>query len=257
MKLTIRLLGVSLRQAFASKRFWLAGIAVGLMLWLPCLRMVRIMDTTFGLTTSTTSSGASVFLLALLPAVPLGCFYATEYTGGAVPFWTIRAGVGRYIRCKFTAAVLAAMGVYLVGALLGTAGMVLSGVPFLPETNSGYMFAEFVDEGRPLQTYIFIVLFYMITAACWTAVAVFLSTCVPNVYITLAGPSFFFIFCVWLGQYWPKEYEWCSPKYWGEHFYDAGDPYRSMLLKAGVTLAVIIVLGAASVANGKRRQRNA
>ena len=90
-----------------------------------------------------------------------------------------------------------------------------------------------------------------------TLLAVFLSTCVPNVYITLAGPSFFFIFCVWLGQYWPKEYEWCSPKYWGEHFYDAGDPYRSMLLKAGVTLAVIIVLGAASVANGKRRQQNA
>lgn len=175
MKLTIRLLRVSLRQAFWGWRFLLASICMAAMFIFPIYRMqVGIMD---GVSAAIRGTGAEMMILALLPVIPFGCFYAMEDTGGAIPFWAIRTGTGRYISCKTVAAILSAMGVFIAGVLLYSVVAFLNGRAFMDGIQADYSYYQFGCQGQPVITLLFYMIHYMFTAGVWTAVGVFVSTC--------------------------------------------------------------------------------
>lgn len=255
MKVTTRLLGVSLRQAFWGWRFLLASICMAAMFIFPIYRMqVGIMD---GVSAAIHGTGAEMMILALLPVIPFGCFYAMEDTGGAIPFWAIRAGTGRYVSCKTVAAILSAMGVFIAGVLLYSVVAFLNGRAFMAGMQTDYSYYQFGYQGQPVITLLFYVIHYMFTAGVWTAVGVFVSTCVPNLYVTLAAPSVIYMFIMWFDQYWPPELAWCNVRNLTAYIYDCQEPGQTLLLHVGVCLVYMVILTLASVANGKRRQQNA
>ena len=129
MKLTFRLLGVSLRQAFGRWRFLLPCICMAVLFLVPTYRIQT--DVVDGISVALNGTGAELMMLALLPVIPFGCFYAMEDTGGAIPFWAIRAGTGRYVSCKTVAAILSAMGVFIAGVLLYSVVAFLNGRAFM------------------------------------------------------------------------------------------------------------------------------
>lgn len=255
MKLTFRLLGVSLRQAFIGWRFLLASICMAAMFIFPIYRMqVGIMD---GISQAIRGTGAELMILALLPVIPFGSFYATEYTGGAMSFWTIRAGTKRYIGSKTVAAILSAMGVFVVGILLYVIVAFLDGRELMAKIQTDSSYYLFGYRGQPVLSLIFYVVHYMFSAGVWAAMGVFVSTCLPNLYVALAAPSVIYMLVMWFDQYWPPELGWCNPYHLTGYIYDQPDPVQTLLLHIGVCLVYMVILTLASVANGKRRQQNA
>ena len=251
MKLTFRLLRVGLRQAFRGWRFLLPCICMAVLFLVPTYRMqVNVVD---GISVAIRGTGAELMMLALLPVIPFGCFYAMEDTGGAIPFWAIRAGTGRYISCKTVAAILSAMGVLAVGALLYVAVALLNGRAFLSDMMDDTSYYQF---GNVL-TLVFYIVHYMFTAGVWAAVGVFVSTCLPNLYVALAAPSVIYMLVIWFDQYWPQELGWCNPYHLTGYIYDQPDPIQTLLLHIGGCLVCMVLLTLVSVANGKRRQQNA
>lgn len=251
MKLTFRLLRVSLRQAFGGWRFLLPCICMAVLFLVPTYRIQT--DVVDGISVALNGTGAELMMLALLPVIPFGCFYAMEDTGGAIPFWAIRAGTGRYVSCKTVAAILSAMGVFAVGVLLYVAVALLNGRAFLSDMMDDTSYYQF---GNAL-TLVFYIVHYMFTAGVWAAVGVFVSTCLPNLYVALAAPSVIYMLVMWFDQYWPPELGWCNVRNLTASLYDCVEPGQTLLLHVGVCLVYMVILTLASVANGKRRQQNA
>ena len=165
--------------------------------------------------------------------------------------------MGRYIACKFAAAVVCAMAVFLLGVFLYSGILFLTGAPLWDGTiNNTFSYAQLLEQNNPWGYYLIKVFHYACSAAWFAALGMWISSLVPDVYVTLAAPVVLYMMALCLSVLCgvPERY---SFGMFGEGIHDMGTPQATLLFKIGITLASCLLLGWLSIQNVKRRVRHA
>ena len=257
MKLTGSLFCGNLRQGLLSRRFPLVAVATALLLWLPFIPATGVMSVIDAFDFSITGGGVFVVILGILPLLPFACSYASDHKDGVVRFFIIRAGVGRYIACKFAAAVVCAMTVFLLGVFLYSGILFLTGMPFWDGLiNNSLSYAQLLEQNNPWGYYLIKVFHYACSAAWFAALGMWISSLVPDVYVTLAAPVVLYMMALCLSVLCGVPWQYSFTMF-GEGIHDMGTPQATLLFKIGITLASCLLLGWLSIQNVKRRVRHA
>lgn len=200
-------------------------------------------------------TGASLAVLCILPLFPYAMRYAQEVQSGAASYIIIRAGVLRYACAKAAA-------VFLSGAAVTALGLSLfllcavTVCPLFNSLSSAMGYAEPLDAGRPLLHILCVLLHHGMTGGMMACLALCVSAAIPSGYVALSMPVVLYLLALRAAPSGPSPH-WLSPTCLVQVVYDTGTAAGTLLVKAGVTAALCLLLCAGTHAMMQRRLRRA
>lgn len=250
-------LRASFRRAFFSPAFFLAPVGLAVFMLGEVLLLKRKADNAFLAYSFAFSTGSvNDMIYKTLPLFPFALSYAEDVYSGAIPFWSVRCGVRRYVRGVWvTAAVTGFLAVFLGLMLFDTVVFTTIPVPELREDQN--LFGNFLKFGTPVP-YLLVDGFYKALSGAMTAcMAVWFSSMIPDRLATIVSPVIVDFF-----------YEWVVSLS-GIPFYrlnlvdglmvEGGGELRwlwTILAKLATALVLCTALGLLAELNAKRRQKN-
>ena len=202
-------------------------------------------------------SGLDTILFCILPVIPFAAAYADDHRAGAIQFYTIRSGVGRYAASQFGTALF--LGFCTVFAGLAICGLVF--LPFMPLSRSYHAYdayAPVLINGHALPYALLLMINRSLSGAIMAAFGACAASFIPNRYVVFIAPTVvYMLFGRAINSNNTILPMFLTPPYvLGTLIYDAGGPAASILLKLGISAALCVLLGLVTVLNVKRRQRH-
>ncbi len=259
-----RAVTVALYQLATSPAFYLAIVGIVLLnfaamwetLWLEIPADTGFIDFAYVMSYVVNLS-YFVYLYVFLASVP----YVTSFCGDQncqyIKPMVVRCGVRRYCVSKILGCALSAYLVIMVGLLL-TSGLVLLRYPMF----NGYSydlltppFNELAHGPVPMLYFIFQYSCLGMNGALWAVVGLTVSAWLPNRFVALASPLFFYYILTDLLSKWLPA--WISPFSLGKGADVLGLPaWPTFLYITGVFIVLIILVGLVFTHLVKRRVRN-
>lgn len=198
--------------------------------------------------------GSFTMVLGLFPLLPYSLSYADERNQRILSFWVIRTGVKTYIWEKFFVSVISGMVAYILGMVLYACMACIQFPFFSGRISANDAYSGYLEQGKPFLYYALALIHYSFSAAFFCGVAVWISTCIPNRSVVLMLPVLVYLTIIRINDA-------CSflpmrPQSLVESITDAGSPLLSMLVKAGVTCLVLLLLGILTVEQAERRLKH-
>lgn len=244
------------RRAFFSPAFFLAAAGVAAVLLGEVLLLKRKANNAFlAYGFAFGSGGVEMVIYMILPVFPFALSYAEDVYSGAVPFWSVRCGIQRYVRGVWvTAAVTGFLTVFLGLMLFDT--VVFTTIP-VPEVEADEnLFGNFLKYGSPVP-YLLVDGFYKALSGAMTAcIAVWFSSMVPDRLATIVSPVILDFLYIRIISVFPYYYNFKLIK---GITIEGGGELRwlwTILAKLATALALCTALGLLAEHNAKRRQKN-
>ena len=249
-------LRASFRRAFFSPAFFLAPVGLAVFMLGEVLLLKRKADNAFLAYSFAFSTGSvNDMIYKTLPLFPFALSYAEDVYSGAIPFWSVRCGIRRYVRGVWvTAAVTGFLTVFLGLMLFDTVVFTTIPVPELREDQN--LFGNFLKFGTPVP-YLLVDGFYNGLSGAMTAcIAVWFSSMVPDRLATLAAPVILDFLYIRIISVFPYYYKFRLIK--GIAIEGGGELnwLWTILAKLATALVLCTALGLLAELNAKRRQKN-
>ena len=244
------------RRAFFSPAFFLAPVGLAAVLLGEVLLLKRKANNAFSAYGfAFGSGGVEMVIYMILPVLPFALSYAEDVYSGAVPFWSVRCGIRRYVRGVWvTAAVTGFLTVFLGLMLFDTVIFTTMTVPELREGQN--LFENFLKFGTPVP-YLLVDSFYKALSGAMTAcIAVWFSSMVPDRLATIVSPVILDFLYIRIISVFPYYYNFKLIK---GITIEGGGELRwlwTILAKLATALALCTALGLLAEHNAKRRQKN-
>lgn len=249
-------LRASFRRAFFSPAFFLAPVGLAAVLLGEVLLLKRKADDAFSAYSfAFGGSGVEMVIYMILPVLPFALSYAEDVYSGAIPFWSVRCGVRRYVRSVWvTAAVTGFLTVFLGLMLFDT--VVFTAIP-VPEVEADEnLFGNFLKYGSPVP-YLLVDGFYKALSGAMTAcTAVWFSSMIPDRLATIVSPVILDFLYIRIISVFPYYYNFKLIK---GITIEGGGELRwlwTILAKLATALVLCTALGLLAEHNAKRRQKN-
>lgn len=244
------------RRAFFSPAFFLAAAGVAVVLLGEVLLLKRKANNAFSAYGfAFGSGGVEMVIYMILPVLPFALSYAADVYSGAVPFWSVRCGIRRYVRGVWVTASLTGFCTVFFGILLFDA--VLFTTMTVPELREGQnLFENFLKFSTPVP-YLLVDGFYNGLSGAMTAcIAVWFSSMIPDRLATLAAPVILDFLYIRIISVFPYYYKFRLIK--GITIEGGGELnwLWTILAKLATALVLCTVLGLLAEYNAKRRQKN-
>ena len=244
------------RRAFFSPAFFLAAAGVAAVLLGEVLLLKRKANNAFlAYGFAFGSGGVEMVIYMILPVFPFALSYAEDVYSGAVPFWSVRCGIRRYVRGVWvTAAVTGFLTVFLGLMLFDT--VVFTTIP-VPEVEADEnLFGNFLKYGSPVP-YLLVDGFYKALSGAMTAcTAVWFSSMIPDRLATIVSPVILDFLYIRIISVFPYYYNFKLIK---GITIEGGGELRwlwTILAKLATALVLCTALGLLAEHNAKRRQKN-
>lgn len=197
------------------------------------------------------SSGNLMLVLALVPLIPFTLSFGMEYQQKAILPWIIRSGVKSYALGKLSLSLISA---FLTTAI-GLAFVVLILSIWLPVHQHGVgteAYSIYLVNGQVIRYLIFYIAHISLSSVLFAMIAFWVSTMMPNRYVTLAAPvvCYYLLHRLTSSLNIPVQFK---AMYIFESVYDAGTVWSSFLLKLMTVLIISLPLAYLSYINIKRR----
>ena len=250
-------LRASFRRAFFSPAFFLAPVGLAVFMLGEVLLLKRKADNAFLAYSFAFSTGSvNDMIYKTLPLFPFALSYAEDVYSGAVPFWSVRCGIRRYVRGVWvTAAVTGFLTVFLGLMLFDT--VVFTTIP-VPEVKADEnLFGNFLKFGTPVP-YLLVDGFYKALSGAMTdCTAVWFSSMIPDRLATIVSPVIVDFFYEWVVSL-------SGIPFYRLNLVDGlmveGDGELrwlwTILAKLATALVLCTALGLLAEHNAKRRQKN-
>ena len=249
-------LRASFRRAFFSPAFFLAPVGLAVFMLGEVLLLKRKADNAFLAYSFAFSTGSvNDMIYKTLPLFPFALSYAEDVYSGAIPFWSVRCGVRRYVRGVWvTAAVTGFLAVFLGLMLFDT--VVFTTIP-VPEVEADEnLFGNFLKYGSPVP-YLLVDGFYKALSGAMTAcTAVWFSSMIPDRLATIVSPVILDFLYIRIISVFPYYYNFKLIK---GITIEGGGELRwlwTILAKLATALVLCTALGLLAEHNAKRRQKN-
>ena len=249
-------LRASFRRAFFSPAFFLAPVGLAVFMLGEVLLLKRKADNAFLAYSFAFSTGSvNDMIYKTLPLFPFALSYAEDVYSGAIPFWSVRCGVRRYVRGVWvTAAVTGFLTVCLGLMLFDT--VVFTTIP-VPEVKADEnLFGNFLKYGTPVP-YLLVDGFYKALSGAMTAcTAVWFSSMIPDRLATIVSPVILDFLYIRIISVFPYYYNFKLIK---GITIEGGGELRwlwTILAKLATALVLCTALGLLAEHNAKRRQKN-
>ena len=243
-------LKIQLRRALAPKLLFIVLLIVIVEIM---GNSIDIRNGAFGMVVNGTGMG---YLTALiLPAVVFSDSLASEWENQAVKYWVIRSGIRKYALSKMTAAGAAgfaclflAFGIMiLIGGLFGpwyTAGLGGS-VPY----------AKLLEQGQIFQGYLMILLDKGLSGAVTAVLGMAASTYITNSFCAVSAPLVIVLTASRLAEFFHIPYAWEPVSFFlSLHPQEpVPAPVVTLLIKAGISLMLLLILTVIAVHQMERR----
>lgn len=251
----LQVLSVDLKRAFLSLRFPAAvlGIAIVLLLSASHRLFTGLGSVYEAYHASTSLTSSEFFSLILFPLLPYSLSFSEDVHSGAARYWCLRVGTKKFCLSRLFVSVLAAICSSFLGLWLFIG--ILS--PFFPVHGvaaNGGPYGQFLQEGKPLTFFAFEFIHMSLSAALFSALAVLVSACVPNSFISLAFPTVLYIVALAVAQN-LKTPLWFNLGVVMVGRYNAGSPLASVGVK---TLNIVLrdaVIGYVAMVLMQRRMK--
>ncbi|MDD6175686.1 MAG: hypothetical protein PUC59_08025 [Firmicutes bacterium] len=245
------------RRAFFSPAFFLAAAGVAAVLLGEVLLLKRKANNAFSAYGfAFGGGGVDMIIYMILPVLPFALSYAADVYSGAVPFWSVRCGIRRYVRGVWVTASLTGFCTVFFGILLFDAVLFTTmTVPELMEDQN--LFGNFLKFGTPVP-YLLVDSFYKGLSGAMTAcIAVWFSSMVPDRLATIASPvvlDFLYIRVITIPGFFYDRFRLIK----GINIEGGGELnwLWTILAKLATALVLCTVLGLLAEYNAKRRQKN-
>ncbi|MCD8120572.1 MAG: hypothetical protein LUE29_14045 [Lachnospiraceae bacterium] len=201
MKTFFRATGKELSYGVRSIRFWVAAIALGVVILMDAYWIGSVLSDVdvISITDQILTGGSYMFWVRFcLCVIPFGCCYYDEYANQASKYRLTRAGRVTYGLSKVMAGMLLTLGIVIVANLLACGVMIACGIPFvLPREYSeytgelisyNYQYFWLLGHDHPILLYMVQVLFSAQAGICFCSLTILLSTFIKNKFILLAMP---------------------------------------------------------------------
>ena len=249
-------LRASFRRAFFSPAFFLAPVGLAVFMLGEVLLLKRKADNAFLAYSFAFSTGSvNDMIYKTLPLFPFALSYAEDVYSGAIPFWSVRCGVRRYVRGIWvTAAVTGFLTVFLGLMLFDTVIFTTMTVPEVEADEN--LFGNFLKYGSPVP-YLLVDGFYKALSGAMTAcMAVWFSSMIPDRLATIVSPVILDFLYIRIISVFPYYYNFKLIK---GITIEGGGELRwlwTILAKLATALVLCTALGLLAEHNAKRRQKN-
>lgn len=197
--------------------------------------------------------GGSLFLMTgILPLFAYATTFASEWEQRATSFWLVRTGVRRYAISKVLVSALSGFLTTFVGLALFVL-IIRIKLPLSSDASAGgSVYASLVEQGMPIQYFLFHITHFSLTAALFAVIAIWVSTYIPNKFVTIAAPLVIYFVTFRFTTQLPIP-EYLKADSIVELIYDAGSPSASLLIKLGIVVLLCTLMGFATVRQIRRR----
>lgn len=198
------------------------------------------------------TGGGSLFLMTgILPLFPFATTFASEWGQQATNFWTVRTGIRNYAVGKVIVSALAGFLTTAVGLSLFFLLMRIK-LPLFSAPSSGDAYASLLDQEMPIRYLLYHVTHISLTSALFAVVALWISTYLPNRFVTVAAPLvIYFVAHRFTTQLDIPEY--LKATWIVEQIYDAGSLNATLLIKLGIVVSLCMLMGYGTVRQIRRR----
>jgi hypothetical protein len=196
------ILQIDLKRAFLSWRFLFStvGIAITMLVSSTYLLFTGLPSAYQVYSAAMGRSGSELLTLILLPLLPYSLSFAADWNAHAIPYWTVRVGARKYCASRLLASALSAWAAVFLGLWL----FVLLLLPFFPlhiYEASGGAYGCFLQEGRQELFFLFEFAHQAFTSLFFSSLAILVSACVPDPFLSLAFPFGFYLVGTAVSQY--------------------------------------------------------
>lgn len=250
----IHVLRSNFNRAIFSWRFLLYSSLIILAMLIIAFPLMQVTGDAIDLLGATLGGthGGLMLVIATLPLLPYTLSFATEWEERAVLPAVIRAGAKRYAIGKVFASVISAFLSLAVSCVVFI--MIMSFMmPIYQSTYAGESYHVLLDNDKIVTFLIFAITDYALRALTFSAIAFFVSTLIPNKFVTLTAPVVVYFFTSRLTSSAPLGYRVMD---FFEGTYIVGSPLANLMLKAIVACGITLILSISSVFLIKRRIQN-
>lgn len=253
MKPFISLLKVGFRRAIFSWHFLLSVSSVTLVLMMTSLGMIGPQSDVLSVAIIS-GSGNIPLIVGILPLIPFAITFASEWEERAVSFWIIRSGVRAYAISKLMVSAWSGFLATFTGILLHTL-LLWTQLPLYTTFQTGDAYAPLLDAGMPWPYLLSAAAHLSLSSALFAVVALWISTYIPNKWTALTAPVVLYFVLLRLTR------NWDIPPFLKigtlvEGTYHAGSPLTALLLKLGVVMFLIWLMGYGTIGQIGRRVRH-
>ena len=203
-------------------------------------------------------SGMEFLTLNILPLLGFSMAMASDHEDKAIPFWSIRCGIERYIISKFLVASIAGFAVLFISCILFI-------IPFLPflkmyDPNIGvssYEFMLMIEDGASPVLAVLGYIFAVSMSGCFaSAYAVCFSVFVPNKFAVLVSSLTIQMFIMLFIRGFDLSLNPYSPLYYINNLYGGATAYETIMYKIINYLIMGSILFIITLLVGRRKFRN-
>src|SRR5699024_2194139 len=134
------------------------------------------------------TGGGSLFLMTgILPLFAFSTTFASEWGQRAASFWIVRSGIRNYATSKVIASALSGFLTTSVGLSLYVFLMRMN-YPLFSNPSTGDAYASLLEFDMPIRYLLFHISHISLTSALFAVVALWVSTYLPNQFVTVAAP---------------------------------------------------------------------
>lgn len=256
MRLLLSLFTVNMKRAIISVPFLLSACGVTVVMVFATWSLITqksnesFIDVIYlyGMGTG----GGSLFLMTgILPLFPFATTFASEWEQRATSFWTVRTGIRNYAVSKVLASALSGFLTTAVGLNLFFLLMRIN-LPFFSASSTGDAYATLLDQDMPIRYLLYHVTHISLTSALFAVIALWVSTYLPNKFVTVAAPLvIYFVAHRFTTQLDIPEY--LKAITIVEGTYHASTPTMSLLIKLGIVSLLCLFMGFGTVRRIRRR----
>jgi len=198
------------------------------------------------------TGGGSLFLMtSILPLFAFSTTFASEWSQRATSFWIVRAGIRNYATSKVIVSALSGFLTTAVGLNLFFLLMRIK-LPIFSTPNTGDAYATLLEQGMPIIYLVYHVTHISLTSALFAVIALWVSTYLPNKFVTVAAPLvIYFIAHRFTTQLDIPEY--LKAISIVEGTYHGSTPTISLLIKLGIVSLLCLFMGFGTVRQIRRR----
>lgn len=205
---------------------------------------------------SMSGSGTFTIILCTLPVIPYAVSLAEEHESNAIKSYIIRTGLKTYTLSKIVASLISGFLTVFITITIFTVVFIFFNDFYIIGTANSGAYDKMVDTGNQFGGWLLYAIHMSLSGSLTAVAALWMSTFIPNKYITIASPLMLFYVSIIVSPA-TADMPWILyPVFWLEGIVFADTVIEQLLPKVCVVVVLTVLMSIGATLNMKRRMQN-